>query len=160
MNIFDDVFERELAELKREGAQLRHIGRMEGIPKKMQAKMIAGIESTKDNQKLVLNVAFNYGGRDEIVHAVQQMVENGVTADEINEEMISDYLFTKDSPDPDLVVRTSGEMRISNFLIWQAAYAEWVFPETYWPDFGRDELLAAIQEYANRERRFGLVASK
>ncbi|MFC1936881.1 isoprenyl transferase [Chloroflexota bacterium] len=158
MNIFDDVFDRELAELHRQGAQLRHIGRIEGIRPSMQKKMEQGIELTKDNDKLVLNVAFNYGGRDEIVYAVQQMMEGGVSADEVDAEKLEKYLFTAGSPDPDLVIRTSGEQRISNFLLWQAAYSEWVFPEVFWPDFGREELLAAIQEFAQRERRYGLVS--
>jgi undecaprenyl diphosphate synthase len=160
MNIFDDVFDRELAELHRQGAQLRHIGRMEGIRKSMQEKIRNGIEKTKDNDRLVLNVAFNYGGRDEIVYAVQNMVKDGVKPEEVTAEKIEEYLFTAGVPDPDLVIRTSGEMRVSNFLIWQSAYSEWVFPKVYWPDFDREELLAAVREYANRERRFGLVPSK
>lgn len=113
---------------------------------------------TKNNDRLVLNVAFNYGGRDEIVHAVEEIVSSGVKAEEVTPELIEQHLFTAGSPDPDLVIRTSGEKRLSNFLIWQAAYAEFIFPEVFWPDFGRDELLKAIQEYAQRERRFGMVA--
>jgi len=108
----------------------------------------------------VLNVAFNYGGRDEIVHAVQQLVKDGVKPEDISEETISRYLFTGDIPDPDLMIRTSGEHRTSNFLMWQSAYAEWVFPQVYWPDFGREELLKAIVEYSQRERRFGKVTKK
>ena len=157
MGIFDEVFERELTELDRQGVQLRHIGRLEGVRKSLQDKVRKGIERTKDNEQLVLNVAFNYGGRDEIVHAVKAIASDGISPDEIDEALISKYLYTSGSPDPDLVIRTSGEQRISNFLIWQAAYAEWVFPDIFWPDFGRDELLAAIQEYGRRERRYGLV---
>jgi undecaprenyl diphosphate synthase len=157
MGIFDEVFERELTELDRQGVQLRHIGRLEGVRKSLQDKVRKGIERTKDNEQLVLNVAFNYGGRDEIVHAVKAIAADGISPDEIDEALISKYLYTSGSPDPDLVIRTSGEQRISNFLIWQAAYAEWVFPDIFWPDFGRDELLAAIQEYGRRERRYGLV---
>jgi undecaprenyl diphosphate synthase len=157
MGIFDEVFERELAELHRQGVQLRHIGRLEGVRQSLREKVEKGIEATKYNDKLVLNVAFNYGGRDEIVHAVKAMVADGVDADKIDEDLISRYLYTAGSPDPDLVIRTSGEQRVSNFLIWQAAYAEWVFPDIFWPDFGREELLAAIQEYSRRERRYGLV---
>lgn len=157
MGIFDEVFDRELAELDRQGAQLRHIGRLEGLSKSLREKVINGIEKTKNNDRLVLNVAFNYGGRDEVVHAIQSMLADGVKPEAVNEELVSSYMFTAGCPDPDLVVRTSGEQRISNFLIWQAAYAEWVFPDTYWPDFGRDELLKAIQEFGRRERRYGLV---
>jgi undecaprenyl diphosphate synthase len=160
MNIFDDVFDRELAELHRQGAQLRHIGRMEGIRKSMQKKIRNGVELTKDNKRLILNVAFNYGGRDEIVHAVQEVVRSGVGPEKVTDEMVSQAMFTAGSPDPDLVIRTSGEMRISNFLLWQAAYAEWYFPKVFWPDFNREELLEAIREYNRRERRFGTVPTK
>lgn len=157
MGIFDEVFDRELAELHRQGAQLRHIGRLDGVSKSLRAKVKKGVELTKDNDRLILCVAFNYGGRDEIVQAFKAMLRDGVDPDEVDEELISTYLYTADVPDPDLVIRTSGEHRISNFLIWQSAYAEWIFPETYWPDFGREELLAAIQEYGRRERRYGRV---
>jgi len=157
MSIFDEVFERELTELHRQGAQLRHIGRLDGVRESLREKVSNGMELTKNNKRLVLNVAFNYGGRDEIVQAIRAILRDGVDPKGVTEELVSRYLYTSDSPDPDLVIRTSGEQRISNFLIWQAAYAEWVFPETLWPDFGRDELLAAIQEFGRRERRYGLV---
>lgn len=157
MQIFDRVFERELIELHRQGVQLRHIGRMEGIRPSFREKILKGIERTKNNKRMALTVAFNYGGRDEIVNAIQNIIREGVKPEEVTSELVDKYLFTAGMPDPDLVIRTSGEQRISNFLIWQAAYAEWVFPEIYWPDFGREALLEAIQEYANRERRFGLV---
>jgi len=160
MNIFDDVFDRELAEMHRQGVQLRHIGRMEGIRPLMQKKIRHGEELTKNNDRLILNVAFNYGGRDEIVHVVEEIVKSGVKPEHVTPELIESYLFTKGSPDPDLVIRPSGEKRTSNFLIWQAAYAELAFPEVYWPDFDRDELLKVIQDYARRERRFGMVTSK
>jgi undecaprenyl diphosphate synthase len=159
MNIFDDVFDRELVELHRQGAQLRHIGRMEGIWESMQKKIRKGVELTKENNRLILNVAFNYGGRDEILYVIQEMIKDGVRPEEVTADLVSEYLFTCDCPDPDLVIRTSGEKRISNFLLWQAAYAEWIFPEVYWPDFGREELLEAIREYSQRERRFGRVPS-
>jgi undecaprenyl diphosphate synthase len=157
MGIFDEVFERELAELHKQGVQLRHIGRLENLRESLRSKMLAGIEQTRDNDRLVLNVAFNYGGRDEVVHAVQQMLADGVDPKDVDEELISSYMYTQGVPDPDLVIRTSGEQRVSNFLIWQSAYSEWIFPETFWPDFGREELLAAIQDYGRRERRYGRV---
>jgi undecaprenyl diphosphate synthase len=157
MGIFDEVFERELRELHKQGARLRHIGRLDGLRESLRNKVIQGMEITKDNDRLVLNVAFNYGGRDEVVQAIQSIVKSGVKAEDVTEEMVSEHLYTAGMPDPDLVIRTSGEQRISNFLIWQAAYAEWVFPETFWPDFGRDQLLAAIQEFGRRERRYGRV---
>lgn len=157
MGIFDEVFNRELAELHRQGARLQHIGRLDGVRKSLRDKVIKGMELTKDNDRLVLCVAFNYGGRDEIVQAIKAMLDDGISSEDVNETLISRYLYTSGIPDPDLVIRTSGEQRISNFLIWQAAYAEWVFPDTLWPDFGREQLEAAIEEFARRERRYGLV---
>lgn len=159
MKLFDDVFSRELKELHRQGAKLKHVGRLEGINQSMREKIQKGEELTKDNKNLSLNLAFNYGGRDEILYAVKQIIKKGVTAEEITEEMIGANLFTTDSPDPDLVIRTSGEQRTSNFLVWQSVYSEWYFPEIYWPDFGREALLEAVNEYARRERRFGKVSS-
>jgi undecaprenyl diphosphate synthase len=159
MGLFYDVFDRELAELHRQGARLVHIGRLHDgeISPAMVEKIKNGEKLTRDNKRLTLNVAFNYGGRDEVVHAIQEIVKEGIQPQDINEELVSSYMFTSNSPDPDLVIRTSGEQRTSNFLLWQSAYAEWYFPEVYWPDFGREELLAAIQEFASRERRFGGV---
>lgn len=157
MGIFDEVFDRELAELHRQGAQLRHIGRLDRVSESFRQKVLNGIETTKNNDRLILNVAFNYGGRDEIVQAIKAILRDGVAPEDVSEELVSRYLYTSDSPDPDLVIRTSGEMRLSNFLIWQSAYSEWVFPDIYWPDFGREELLAALQEYSQRERRYGRV---
>jgi undecaprenyl diphosphate synthase len=159
MNILEDVIDRELVEMHENGVQLRHIGRLEGLRPELQEKVRHAIELTKDNNNLVLNVAWNYGGRDEIIHAVQGMIEDGVDPADIDEDLIHRYLFTSESPDPDLVIRTSGELRVSNFLIWQTAYSEWVFPDTYWPDFGPEELRAALWDYARRERRFGTVSA-
>lgn len=160
MNIFDEVFDRELDEMHRQGAQLRYVGRTEGVRPSFMEKVRRGVELTKNNTRLVLNVAFNYGGRDEIIHVIQKMVEDGVAPEDVTAERIEQYLYTAGSPDPDLVIRTSGEKRTSNFLLWQTAYSEWYFPKVYWPDFGRNQLLEAIQEYSRRERRFGLVPSK
>jgi undecaprenyl diphosphate synthase len=115
------------------------------------------MELTKDNDRLVLNVAFNYGGRAEIVHAIRRLVADDVDSDEIDEALVSSYLYTVGQPDPDLIIRTSGEMRLSNFLVWQAAYAEFYTSPTLWPDFGRDELYEALKDFGQRERRFGLV---
>jgi undecaprenyl diphosphate synthase len=157
LNILEDVIDRELQSLNKNGVQLRHIGRLERLSPALQAKVHQAVELTRDNQRLVLNIAWNYGGRDEIVQAVRRMLENGVLPDEVDEDLVSRYLFTAGSPDPDLIIRTSGELRVSNFLIWQGAYAEWYVTPTYWPDFGRDELLEALWEYARRDRRFGRV---
>ena len=157
MSIIEEVIDRELDELHREGTQLRHIGRLEGIDPRLKAKVLQAIELTKGNDRLVLNVAFNYGGRDEIVHAVREIVADGVRPEEVDERLIKRYLYTAECPDPDLIIRTSGELRVSNFLIWQGAYAEWYVTPTYWPDFGREELLEALRQYALRDRRFGRV---
>jgi undecaprenyl diphosphate synthase len=157
MSIIEEVIDRELDELHREGTQLRHIGRLEGIDPRLREKVLQAIELTKDNHRLVLNVAFNYGGRDEIIHAVREIVADGVLPEDVDESLIKRYLYTADCPDPDLIIRTSGELRVSNFLIWQGAYAEWYVTPTYWPDFGREELLEALRQYALRDRRFGRV---
>ncbi|MEW5828869.1 MAG: isoprenyl transferase [Chloroflexota bacterium] len=158
MRILEDVIDRELNELHKEGVQLRHIGRLERLAPNLQEKVLHAIELTQNNDRLVLNVAFNYGGRDEIVLAIQRMIRDGVAAGDVTDEMVSRYLFTAGVPDPDLIIRTSGELRISNFLIWQAAYSEWYITPTYWPDFGKDELKKALDAYAQRERRYGKVS--
>jgi undecaprenyl diphosphate synthase len=157
LNILEDVIDRELQELHANGVQLRHIGRLEGLSPPLQKKVREAVALTQNNTKLVLNIAWNYGGRDEIVHAIQRMIADGVDPSEVDEDLVHRYLFTSASPDPDLIIRTSGELRVSNFLIWQGAYAEWYVTPTYWPDFGRDELLEALWEFARRERRFGGV---
>ena len=157
MAIMEEFIDKELDELDAEGVQIRHVGKMEGVRPSLQRKIQESIERTRDNQRLVLNVAFNYGGRDEIVQAVRRIVREGIPADAITEETIAERLYTAGIPDPDLVIRTSGEIRTSNFLPWQAAYAEWYFTPVLWPDFGREHLLAAIADYNHRERRFGRV---
>lgn len=155
MRILEMVIDRELMELSAEGVQIRHIGELDGIEPRLAQKVMDACEYTKNNQRLILNVAFNYGGRDEIVHAVQQIVRDGIPADDITEETISNYIYTSDLPDPDLIIRTSGEFRLSNFLIWQGAYSEIYTTPTYWPDFNKVEFHKALVEYGNRRRRFG-----
>jgi len=155
LRILEDVIDRELQELHDQGVQLHHIGRLDRIHPALRQKVLHAVEYTKNNSRLVLNVAFNYGGRDEIVCAIQRMIEDGVKAEEVTTDLVNRYLFTAGVPDPDLIIRTSGELRGSNFLIWQGAYSEWYFTPTYWPDFNREELLKALQEYAQRERRYG-----
>lgn len=160
LRIFESVIDRELQELHDEGVQIRHIGRLDRLRPSFRKKVLNAIEYTRNNSRLVLNVAFNYGGRDEIVHAIQAMIRDGVKPEAVSDELVSQYLFTAGVPDPDLIIRTSGELRGSNFLIWQGAYSEWYFPPTYWPDFDKEELRKALQEYARRERRFGLTSSQ
>ena len=157
IRILGEVIDRETEELNRNGVQLRHIGRLEGIPGHLQKKVLRAIDVTKDNSRLILNVAFNYGGRDEILQAVRRIVQDRVEADVIDEGLFARYLYTAGQPDPDLIIRTAGEWRLSNFLIWQAAYAEYYTTPTYWPDFDKEELFQALQAYNQRERRFGLV---
>jgi undecaprenyl diphosphate synthase len=158
--ILDEVLDRELAELHKQGVRLRHIGRLEGIAPSTQQKVRDAIEMTKNNTRLNLSVAFNYGGRDEIVHAIQQMLADGVKPEEVNEALVTRYLFTAGLPDPDLIIRTAGELRVSNFLIWQGAYAEYYAADVYWPDFDKDEFRRALEHFAQRERRFGLVSAQ
>ncbi len=159
LGILEDVIDRELTELHKEGVQLRHIGRLEQLSPKLQKKVIRAIELTKNNDRLILNIAFNYGGRDEIVHAIQHMIKDGVEPDEVTDKFVSQYLYTAGVPDPDLVIRTSGELRVSNFLIWQAAYSEWYFTPTYWPDFDKEEYRRALEAFAQRDRRSGGVSN-
>ena len=155
MAILQNVIDKELDELNRNGVQLRHIGKLERLDPTIRKKVLHAIELTKDNDQLVLNVAFNYGGRDEIVQAVKTLMRDNVSPDDVTEELLSRYMYTGTSPDPDLIIRTSGEFRTSNFLIWQAAYAEYYITPTYWPAFSKDEYYKALQEFSRRDRRYG-----
>jgi len=157
MHILEDVIDRELKELDEQGVQIRHIGRLDQLALSIQKKVLKAVAATAHNNRLILNVAFNYGGRDEIVHAIQQMLRAGVQAEAVTPQLVSNYLYTAGVPDPDLIIRTSGELRISNFLIWQAAYSEWYVTPIYWPDFDRAEFLKALQTFADRDRRYGKV---
>ena len=158
MYILEDVIDRELNELNKEGVQLRHIGRLERLSPNLQEKVLDAIEVTRHNDRLVLNIAFNYGGRDEIVQAIQRMMKDGVPPEKVTDELVGKYLYTAGVPDPDLIIRTSGELRVSNFLIWQAAYSEWYITPTYWPDFNKEEYHHALESFAQRDRRYGKVA--
>jgi len=155
MGILEMMLKREVRELHKNGVQLRHIGRLDGIAPNLQQQVREAIELTRNNTRIILNVAFNYGGRAELVDAVRRIVADGVKAEQVNEQLISSYLYTAGTPDPDLVIRTAGEMRVSNFLIWQGAYAEYYCTPVFWPDFDRTELLSAFEAYDQRERKFG-----
>lgn len=157
MKIIARVLDQELTELNAQGVCLHHLGDMTGVEPDLQDKVRKAIELTKNNDRLILNVAFNYGGRAEILHAVRQMLADQIAPESLTDSLFSSYLFTRGLPDPDLVIRTSGELRISNFLIWQAAYSEFYPTPVYWPDFGREDLYEAIIDFNQRERRFGLV---
>jgi len=159
MYILEDVIDRELNELNKEGVQLRHIGRLEQLSPKLQEKVLEAIEVTKHNKRLILNIAFNYGGRDEIVQAIQRMMKDGVPPEKVTDDLVGQYLYTVGVPDPDLIIRTSGELRVSNFLIWQAAYSEWYITPTFWPDFDKDEYRRALESFSHRDRRYGKVSS-
>jgi undecaprenyl diphosphate synthase len=158
LHILEDVIDRELEELNKEGVQLRHIGRLERLSPILQKKVLQAIELTKNNDRLILNVAFNYGGRDEIVQAIQHMMQDGVEPGQVTDDLVSQYLYTAGVPDPDLIIRTSGELRVSNFLIWQGAYAELYSTPAFWPDFDKDEYRRALVTFAQRDRRYGGVS--
>jgi len=158
LHILEDVIDRELGELHKEGVQLRHIGRLERLAPALQEKVLAAVEMTRSNDRLVLNVAFNYGGRDEIVQAIQRIMKDGFQPEQVTDELVSQYLYTAGVPDPDLIIRTSGELRVSNFLIWQGAYAELYSTPAYWPDFDKEEYRRALDTFAHRDRRYGGVS--
>lgn len=158
LSILSRAIVTETEELHRQGAQLRHIGDLSSLAPELQAGIRGAIERTRNNRHLVLTLAFNYGGRQELVHAIQEIVASGVPHSAIDEDLVQRHLYTSDLPDPDLIIRTSGEYRLSNFLLWQGAYSELFFCPTLWPDFGPDHLEQAIREYAGRERRFGAIS--
>lgn len=153
--ILAQVIDRESKELHRKGVRLRHLGRIEGLAPGIQAKVQKAIALTKDNTRLNLSIAFDYGGRAEIVEAVRRIVQEGIAPEAITESTISSHLYTTDIPEPDLIIRTGGEMRLSNFLIWQSAYSEYYSTPTLWPDFDAAEIEKALLAYSERERRFG-----
>jgi undecaprenyl diphosphate synthase len=155
MAILAEVIDRETRELHKNGVRLRHIGELAALPPSLRDRVERAVHLTRENSRLTLNVAFNYGGRSEIVRAVQRIVESGIASDDVTEELIGGYLDTAGLPDPDLIIRTAGEMRLSNFLLWQAAYAEYWSTPMFWPDFGRDDLYQALSDFAGRKRRFG-----
>jgi undecaprenyl diphosphate synthase len=155
MEIFGETIERELPDLAEQGVRVRFIGRRDRAPEDLRRRMEAMEDRTELNARLNLWIAFDYGGRAELVEATRRLVESGVDAREIDENLIAANLHAPDLPDPDLLIRTSGELRISNFLLWQLAYAELVFVDKLWPDFGARDLHEALAEYAQRRRRFG-----
>ena len=155
MEIFGETIERELPDLAKQGVRTRFIGRRDRAPEWLQERM-AGLEAeTASNDRLSLWIAFDYGGRAELVEAARRLLEEGVAPADVDEEAVAARLYAPELPDPDLLIRTSGELRLSNFLLWQNAYAEFVFVETLWPDFGEDDLRSALADYATRRRRFG-----
>lgn len=159
MRLLGLTIQRQLNELHKNGVRILHSGRMDGISHHLQEQIRHALDVTRYNDRITLNVAFNYGGRAEILDAVRRIIADGIDPEALSEELFSQYLYTSALPDPDLIIRTGGEWRLSNFLIWQAAYAEYYATPTYWPDFDEKELYNALAEYDRRERRFGRVPS-
>jgi undecaprenyl diphosphate synthase len=155
MEIFDETIDRELPELAKEGVRTRFIGRRDRAPDALREKMQRLEAETAANDRLQLWIAFDYGGRAEIVEAVRRLLAAGTDPDSVDEEVLRASLYAPEMPDPDLVIRTSGEFRMSNFLLWQSAYAELVFVDRLWPEFGEEDLRGALEAYARRRRRFG-----
>ena len=158
MGFNESLLVRRRDELNEKGVRIRFSGRRDWrVPRRVLRRMDESIELTQDNRKMTLTMAFNYGGRAEIVDAVRKLVASGVRAEKIDERAIHAHLYDPSQPDPDLVIRTSGEYRVSNFLLWQLAYSELVFNDVLWPDFRRENLFDAVLEYQRRERRYGDV---
>jgi undecaprenyl diphosphate synthase len=155
MRLLWDTIRSDLEKLHRDGVRLRHLGRLYDLSPELQKAVQDSMDLTKDNTAIDVNICFNYGGRAELVDAVRQIIADGLDPESITEELISSYLYTRDLPDPDMVIRTAGEMRVSNFLLWQSAYSEYYSTPTLWPDFGREDLLAALDNFRQRKRRFG-----
>ena len=155
IELMDATIDRELPDLAKQGVRTRFFGRRDRVPEQLRAKMERLETETAGLERLNLWIAFDYGGRAELVEALRALVEDGVEPADLSEEAVAGKLYAPELPDPDLVIRTSGEQRLSNFLLWQSAYAELVFDETLWPDFGEARLRAAVEEYASRGRTFG-----
>ena len=157
LNLLARRIGREAQVCHQENMKLIYLGRMNKLSQKLREKVEAAIELTKDNTGLTICLAFDYGGRDEIVRAVRRIISANVSSDKVDEFVFSQYLYTSGIPNPDLIIRTGGEIRLSNFLLWQAAYSELYFTPVLWPDFGQEDIEEALSEYKRRERRFGSV---
>jgi undecaprenyl diphosphate synthase len=155
LELLDDTIERELPDLAKQGVRTRFFGRRDRIPDASRTKMAELERETAANERLQLWIAFDYGSRAELVEAVRCLLRDGVSSEDVSEDGLAERLYAPELPDPDLLIRTSGEQRLSNFLLWQCAYSELVFTDTLWPDFGDDALRAALDEYARRVRRYG-----
>jgi undecaprenyl diphosphate synthase len=153
--LLEAAIRSETEELQAEGVRVRLLGRLDELPDDTRASILAALDATAGGDRLLLNVAFNYAGRTELVDAVRAIVRSGMPAEAVDESTVTGALYTAGLPDPDLLIRTGGEHRLSNFLIWQSAYAELVLTDTLWPDFGPADLDAALAEFASRQRRFG-----
>jgi undecaprenyl diphosphate synthase len=157
MSILRNYLMSEMEKLSRDNVVFRAIGNLERLPKNVQELLREFENMTKKNSGLLLTSALSYGGKEEIVGAVKRILNDGLAPEDINERTLENYLYTSGLPDPDLIIRTSGEIRLSNFLLWQSAYSEFYFTETLWPDFGRNEFISALRSYKRRKRRFGAL---
>jgi undecaprenyl diphosphate synthase len=155
MKLLEETIARETAKLHEDGVRLVHLGRLDKLPQGIQQKIREAVELTRNNNRATLCTAINYGGRAEIVEAIRRIISDGTPPENINETLVSSHLYTAGLPDPDLIIRTGGEMRLSNFLIWQSAYSEYYTTPALWPDFGPQEIAKALSAYSKRERRFG-----
>ncbi len=155
--ILEERIRKDTPELHKWGIKLRHIGRLTELPQSLQNAMNWGIEQTQNNTGMTLSMAFNYGGRAEILDAVRRIVTDGITPKDIDEKRFGNYLYTAGLPEVDLLIRTGDELRLSNFLIWQTAYSEYYFTKVLWPDFGKKDIEEALESYSRRERRFGAL---
>ena len=158
IEIMREAIIREVRQLHKQGVRIRHLGRLDRLSEELQAAILDSVELTRHNTGMTLSVAFDYGGRDEIINAIRRIVADNIPSESITEEVLNRYLQTSELPDPDLIIRTAGEMRMSNFLLWQSAYAEYYATPVLWPDFGKHEALKALEAYGQRQRRFGKVA--
>ena len=153
--LLEQIVDKETQELHKEGVKIRHLGRLEELPQGLQLAINRAMELTKNNTGMTLSLAFNYGGRTEILDAMRRIIAEGVSPQSIDEKLFNNYLYTTGLPDVDLVIRTGDEVRISNFLIWQVAYSEYYFTDVLWPDFDEKEVKKALLSYSQRQRRFG-----
>ncbi|NQT48816.1 MAG: di-trans,poly-cis-decaprenylcistransferase [Chloroflexi bacterium] len=155
LRLLSRMIRTEINALHQKGVKIRHLGRLDRLSEKVQQEIRNAIELTKDNTTMTLSIAFDYGGRAEIVDATRRVVSDGIPADKIGEELFGSYLYSSGLPDPDLIIRTAGEMRLSNFLLWQSAYSELYFTSVPWPEFDEEEIRKALLAYSERERKFG-----
>ena len=155
LQLLEEAIDKEIPELHKQGVRLRHLGRLEELPPELQLAINRAEELTKNNTKITLSLAFNYGGRTEILDAIRRLMAEGNSPQDLDEKLFNSYLYTAGLPDVDLVIRTGGELRISNFLMWQAAYSEYYFTKVLWPDFSKKQFERALLSYSRRQRRFG-----
>ena len=155
LHLLAEALEREVDELHRNGVQLRHIGDLVPLSDTLKQQIQTAVELTRNNDRLIANIAFNYGGRQEITEAVRAIVREKIPAEEITPDVIGAHLYTAGLPEVDLIIRTSGEYRVSNFMLWQGAYAEYYISPLYWPDFDKDEFYKALKAFSERDRRYG-----